>query len=360
MSSLFERAIADAKELKETALRNAEQQLIEKYSSELKGMVENLLEQDEEEPTEMDMAQDEEAPAEEEEMSMDMEVAPEPTGDETLVDQVPDAATIALAQALEDDEEEIVIDFDELMADYEASTPEGEAMEVPEGEPEVSRDELLDQTVDTTEEELDEALDSLTEEQLDALLEEVNVDIKSVHPTNGWAGSTAGDRAENAELVAIAAAMEELQKEHNNVLTKLKQKNAQITKLTESLDKNKAKLNSAKQILSEMTKKTKEVNLQNARLYYTTQVLSSQELNTRQKDKIVESLAKAKTIEETKIVYETLKDSVGSTKEQAPESLVEAVNRTRSLVVGSRQREDKQQEQSPMFKNWRKLAGIEK
>jgi len=52
MSSLFEKAIADAKELKETALRNAEKELIEKYSVELKEAVENLLEQDEEEELE--------------------------------------------------------------------------------------------------------------------------------------------------------------------------------------------------------------------------------------------------------------------------------------------------------------------
>jgi hypothetical protein len=49
MSSLFEKAIADAKELKETALKNAEQLIIEKYSTELKEAVENLLEQEDEE-----------------------------------------------------------------------------------------------------------------------------------------------------------------------------------------------------------------------------------------------------------------------------------------------------------------------
>ena len=74
MSSLFERAIADAKELKETALKNAEQIIIEKYSSELKEAVENLLEQDEDEKA---------APDEEMDMEMDAEPA-EPTGDDSL------------------------------------------------------------------------------------------------------------------------------------------------------------------------------------------------------------------------------------------------------------------------------------
>jgi hypothetical protein len=350
MSSLFEKAIADAKELKETALRNAEKELIEKYSVELKEAVENLLEQDEEEELE---ATEEETPEGGEEMAMDMEMdaePAEPTGDDSLMAQVPDAATVALAQALEDDQEEIVIDFDELMADYEASTPEEEAEEVPaDAESAIDREELLEPAGEMMEEGegLDEAIDALTEEQLDALLEEVNVDIKSQHPNNGWAGSTAGDRAENADLAALAAAVDEEQEKN-------KELQHQNKMLSEQLEK-------AKEVLIEMKQKAAEVNLQNARLYYTTQALTSKELNTRQKDKIVESLAKAKTIEETKLVYETMKDSVGSTNERtAPESLSEAVNRTRSLVVSSHKREDKQPESAPMFKNWRKLAGIEK
>lgn len=357
MSSLFEKAIADAKELKETALRNAEKQLIEKYSVELKESLENLLEQDEEEELE---AAEEETPEGGEEMAMDMEMdaePAEPTGDDSLMAQVPDAATVALAQALEDDQEEIVIDFDELMADYEASTPEEEAEEVPaEAEAAIDREELLEPAGEMMEEGegLDEAIDALTEEQLDALLEEVNVDIKSQHPNNGWAGSTAGDRAENADLAALAAAVDEEQEKN-------KELQHQNKMLSEQLQEAKTKLKKAKEVLLEMKTKAAEVNLQNAKLYYTTQTLSSQELNTRQKDKIVESLAKANTIEETKLVYETMKDSVGSTNgKTAPESLTEAVNRTRSLVVSSHKREDKQQEQSPMFKNWRKLAGIEK
>jgi len=348
MSSLFEKAIADAKELKETALRNAEKELIEKYSVELKEAVENLLEQDEDEELE---AAEEETPEGGEEMAMDMEMdaePAEPTGDDSLMAQVPDAATVALAQALEDDQEEIVIDFDELMADYEAPTPAAEAAEVPaDAESAVDREELLEPAGEMMEEGegLDEAIDALTEEQLDALLEEVNVDIKSQHPNNGWAGSTAGDRAENVDLAALAAAVDEEQEKN-------KELQHQNKMLSEQLEK-------AKEVLIEMKQKAAEVNLQNARLYYTTQALTSKELNTRQKDKIVESLAKAKTIEETKLVYETLKESVGSTKETAPKSLVETVNRTRSLVLSAQKREEKK-EAAPMYENWKKLAGIKK
>ena len=47
MSSMLEQAIIDAEALKEAALKNAEQAIIEKYSEEVKNAVDGLLEQDE-------------------------------------------------------------------------------------------------------------------------------------------------------------------------------------------------------------------------------------------------------------------------------------------------------------------------
>ena len=46
MSNLLERAIVDAKALREAALRNAEQLVIEKYSKEIKETMSDLLEQE--------------------------------------------------------------------------------------------------------------------------------------------------------------------------------------------------------------------------------------------------------------------------------------------------------------------------
>ena len=377
MSSLFDKAIADAKDLKETALKNAEHLIIEKYSSELKETIEDLLEADEEE--ELDMALDtEDTPAEDEELDMgageegemDLDMGPPElgTGEESLMAQVPDAPTVALAQALEDDQEEIVIDFDELMADYEASTPEDMAMEVPpEEEASVDRDELLGTEEEEIDTEMDAMMEELSEEQLATLLEEVDVDIDSLYPSNGWAGSTKADKRENEDLVALGVALEEekeknkdLQKEHIVARANLQSEKRRTVRLAENLKETKKNLAKAKSILKEMQSKIGEANLRNAKLFYTTKVLETQELNTRQKNRIVESLAKAKTCEETKLVYETLKESVGSTKQAAPKSLVETVNRTRSLVLSSRKQEEKTDEASTMYEHWKKLAGINK
>ena len=74
-----------------------------------------------------------------------------------------------------------------------------------------------------------------------------------------------------------------------------------------------------------------EINLQNARLLYTNKTLSSDSLNGRQKDKIVEAISKAKTVEEAKVIYEPLQGTVGGeakTKTSTPNSLNEAVTKT--------------------------------
>ena len=51
MSSMLEQAIVDAKALKEAALKNAEQAVIDKYSSEIRAAVDELLESNESQQT---------------------------------------------------------------------------------------------------------------------------------------------------------------------------------------------------------------------------------------------------------------------------------------------------------------------
>ena len=55
MSNLLERAIVDAKALKDAALKNAEQLVVEKYSLEVKEAMNRLLEQEEEYLEEQDL-----------------------------------------------------------------------------------------------------------------------------------------------------------------------------------------------------------------------------------------------------------------------------------------------------------------
>mgnify|MGYP001330912105 CR=1 FL=1 len=69
MSSMLEQAIIDAKALKEAAVKNAESEILEKYSYEIKQAVNSLLEQAED------------------------DLAPEGGADDQFLEQIPNAAT---------------------------------------------------------------------------------------------------------------------------------------------------------------------------------------------------------------------------------------------------------------------------
>jgi len=331
MTTLFEKAIADAKELKEAAQKNAEQMIIEKYSVELKEALEDILDEGEAE----DEAEMEDEMAGAADLGVDTEQP-----DTDFAAQIPDAASAGEKLCpCPDDDEEIEINFDELMADYEASVPPEEM------QPEDEETALV------------EALEGLDASEVESLLEEITFDVEPV--SDGWLGSTPAQKKAAIEIEKTRDAIGELQKEHKE-LQALVEKHKKINqKLVETNKKNERKLVASQKVLIEMKQKMAKTNLQNAKLFYTSKTLQSTKLNTRQKSKIVESVNDAKSVEETKLVYEALKDTVGSTKNNAPESLLETVNKNRSLVLSSRKKEEINKA-SPMYDHWKKLAGINK
>ena len=100
-----------------------------------------------------------------------------------------------------------------------------------------------------------------------------------------------------------------------------------------------------------------EVNLQNARLLYTNKALSSDSLNGRQKTKLAEAISNSKTVEEAKVIYETLQGAVGERQQRssAPKSLSEAVTkRSSALLKGS----EAKPKADPNLDRMKRLAGI--
>jgi hypothetical protein len=76
------------------------------------------------------------------------------------------------------------------------------------------------------------------------------------------------------------------------------------------------------------------------------------------KRKLVEAISKAGTVQEAKIVFDTMNESVSTTsdvKKQA--TLSEMVSRKSSLLVAAR-KEQTEQDANPMFNRMQKLAGI--
>jgi len=196
------------------------------------------------------------------------------------------------------------------------------------------------------EEELDEDIE-LDEEMVREIVEELVVDISP--QKGGWAGTPESvvrhqEEQELARLTGTEA------KEHNDALTAANQE------LSEALKASETESEKLKQLIYDLKGKLDESILSNAKLLYTNQTLTSASLNERQKNRIVESIHNADSVEEAKVIYETLQSAAGPSRRKNPKSLSEAISRP-SLNVPRRRRENLQGE-SVVKNRFQKLAGI--
>ena len=316
MSTLLEQAIVDAEALKEAAIKNAEAAIIEKYSSEVRDAVNSLLEQEEE-----TLDEEEESP---------------------VMEEVP--------YAVEEGDEPIMVRLD-LEALERALSEEEEPVE-----------ESHEDLADTLEEEIEEALETegeetdldeeieLDEEILDAIAEELKVDLGI--PDQGLGGrSTPTDRNLQGQEVTLAALKDDELAEEHEALQKAREETGMYVNQVNELKQDNSNL---QKTILHLKERLEEVNLSNARLLYTNRVLNSTSLNERQKTRIVESISNADSVEEAKVIYETLQSAVGDKTKSSPQSLREAVERPSSTLP--RRRENNTQ--NPHFSRMRALAGI--
>lgn len=395
MSSLLEQAIVDAKALKEAAMKNAEATIIDKYSEEVKSTLNQLLEQESIESllnddlAEQDLTGDAEA-------AMDEAVA-----QDEIAEGVPDAFTEDIQElngAEEGELSEVTIDFAELAEALKELREGVEEQELEEGscspgsrdeetleeaeeeepmEEELELDEAsivemvasmlgsaaeeasdaeqmsaasLEEAEELEEEVVEEGEEDLYEElsdsMLDSILEKLTVDMGAT--LSGWAGRSEESVKHQMELemahrrsTEVAEELEALKKAQEELVfenKKLKETLSNYQGVVESLKEN-----------------VQDVNLSNARLLYTNRTLRNTSLNERQKERIVEAISKAGSVEEAKTIHETLQSTVASAPTRRPQSLSEAITRPTSVIRASRKDEPKA---DPFQTRMRKLAGI--
>jgi len=370
MSSMLEQAIVDAKSLREAAIRNAEETLVEKYSDDIKEAVEKLLEQDEEEMMGM-------APG-------PMDAAP--MGMDPLGPEAPLAATDGEDFCpCPEDGEEVELDLTAIkgeLAALEGGEAEGGALGAPmpheelaagmplaeevftfdeklglltEGEAVEEEAPIKEEQHQTLAEDNDEEFD-LTEEELANLLEKVIVDMAPA--SNGWAGRPIAELEYEADKHKAVLAQE-------HEIDVLKQENKKleghIFKLQESIETFKAREQKFNETISSLKDKFSEMSLSNARLLYTNKVLNSVSLNERQKTRVVDAISNVSSVEEAKVIFEALQNAVGtiSSKRRGPKSLSEAVEkRNSSLLAGRRNKQPKSDVPDGAKSRMQRLAGI--
>lgn len=388
MSSLIEQAILDAKELKEAAIKNAEQLIIEKYAEEIKNNLEQLLEQDAAPLGGLDAGLGA-MPAAPGIPGAVTPAAPpvDPAKAKQDKDKIPtqleyaafDGLTVGKTKYPELNEE-VEIDLTSL-SEYELDQTKGPTKRNIKESFEVSEEALKEMLSDLSshgtsythdEDELDEEVllngqqDEKDDDEENELDEVVNLDFNEHYIAGRDYGLGANTQEDNHTLMLSQMKDELQEKEQENKSLKqknesLKKKLAQAQKLLGEAQKQHS---SIKESFQSMKGKLSEVQLINAKLLYSNKVLSDASLNERQKYKIVESLTNAESLEKVKIVYETLQSAVeDSTSVKAPKSLSEAVSRRSSPMLLKAARREDDMDANPVnqtLSRMKILAGINK
>jgi hypothetical protein len=441
MSSLLEQAIIDAKELREAALRFAENQVIERHAVELKEAIDSFL-NEQDEPALDPMAAAAPPPAGGPAGGPTPPAVPEGIPDASLVGtktgsageddssitlSVEDLRTMLSAYEDQDIPPEDLKDPFEILADgspdsSEQDEPDETEIELgqvrqPQTAPSTGMEGLMEdvrrflnkkpsslqETYEIEEEqqlneydtdfiydyecsELPELLkdieagnrssdeyekrfmidsvksrmESCAEDEATAgsLQEELVIDITNGDFT-GWAGRPEKDRQyqEKIELARLADTkrQEEL-KDLQAGMKKLAGVNESLkAKVTEAQNKNAL----LEQTILALKGKLEEVNLSNAKLLYQNEVLTNPSLNERQKTQVVESIRKAASVSEAKVIFETLQSAARSVgTDRKVESLNEAIRRPSHTIHGKRPLTESID--NSQLDYWKKLAGIQK
>ena len=381
MSNMLEQAIADAAALREQAIKNAEQSVLDKYSKQIKEAVNQMLETDDA-PNKAN-----EIISEVEEELMEQEEAPamaEPAADagieapqawDSRFDDISMKLTAMVDNLPEDENGMIELDLGDF------SIPQDE-LAASEGTPEEPESDLGDLGGETPAEEGGDNLDSLLgdlgddetetvdDEQLqevfdilgDILLEEEVDYDPQIDSLGKWRNNRSREEfnQQMAELLYEEESEEEEQvdEEKEELMGKVNELHETVKTLTQ----HNSQLES---VLSKLELHLEESLLSNAKLLYQNRTLSDASLNERQKSKIVEAISNAESPKEAKNLHETLKATVGSTpnSKRGPQSLSESVNRRSNLssMLNSRQNiNESKQSNDPFLEKMQKLAGIKK
>ena len=343
MSSMLDQAIVDAQALREAALKNAEQSVIEKYAPEIKAAVESLLEGD-----------DKQEVIKEE---YDIPYAADPVGMEEDVEMVVE---------YEFNPEDFNLDLDSFEGNTEPSaqadtpTPEAPAPAEPAAEPaaeappdEGELEDLLAESELAEDDDLvNEILAILEEDEEEEVIDEgLTVDVGA--EKHGHFVTDDATRKYDMELELAKRQSDEYKEKSDKLTGELETLKATLA----TYQTNQDKLHSA---ITDMKDKLEEALVRNARLIYTNKVLSDASLNERQKTKIVEVIAKAETIKEAKSLYETLKEATTGATKKAPQSLSESVNKRSNLShVMPRRKQETLNENHSFTDRMKKLAGID-
>lgn len=296
--TILEEALEDAKTLKNTAIENAKNVLVEAMSPKIKQFVESQLG---------------ECMADGAMMNPDKEMK--------VVLQMPKKENEAAMYEEHDDEAEdveLMRDLGVLDSDEEDDSEDDKEDENEDGEDKEDMDEALELEAKDKDEESKEDEDkveevvSITNEDLREALSEIFSQIKSEAKVTKGFGDVQDATIKASGGAGAKGLADEKSGEHQ--FAEVMPTDAKDWTVKEAAYKKQIALlkkegNEYKQAFSVLKNKLHEVNLFNSKLLYTQKILNLNELNNKQRLAIIEAFDRAESMREVELVYKSLSET---------------------------------------------------
>ena len=224
-------------------------------------------------------------------------------------------------------------------------------------------DDILGDDKESALNESDEASDDLVNEILE-LMNEMNEEEEEVIEEELVVDTSAqktGTFETNEATLQYEMELEKARQESDEMKEEMEDMKKENEKLQETIKKFTHKNKQYKDAVEKLSNKLNETLLSNAKLLYSNKTLGDASLNERQKNKIVEAIAKARTPEEAKNLCETLNATVNSGSDsKAPRTLSESVQRKSNLsgILPRRNKQVNEGVEHTFAEQMKKLAGI--
>jgi hypothetical protein len=296
MSKLLKEALADARTVRSTAYANAKAAIAESFQPSLQRMISARLSEEE----------DDEMEAEE----------PTDTGFGSFEDELGGAEEVPTEEPTDDD-----LEMEQLMRELDGEEDdemamEGDDMDFEDDEMAMEGDEYEEEGAEPTDDEIYEMI----------MREMEGEDEEMVESTDGGAyDESVPTRSVNSEVRKLRAENVNLKKQKNEALMV-------VTKLKKTIN---------------------EVNLLNAKLLYNTKITRQFDLTKPQLTSILESLDRATSIRETKLVYTTVCQTINKNRKKT--NIKEGFASKAAPTVKKTVNESVQ-----MVSRWQELANIKK
>ena len=383
---LLREAIADAKAVKEVAIANAKAALEETFTPQLQSMLSEKISQLEED----ELSEADKVNKEKKDMEEAKEMEKKGKKENTKKD-------IKEEEELEED-----LDLEEILAELELeeetnephgnighNQEEGETLGFEEGE------DYMEEAKDDTEgDNMEIDLENMSEDELQGFIEEViekmiedgelvpgpNADESEEDEMEDTDDGTEGDADVDIEVDDIDLQENELNEDEleegmkdklkkfaakagtsvEKVLSAMEFLPQQFNTPSEGMEPKNKELKEAKAVIKHLQSELNEVNLLNSKLLYTNKIFKAKNLTENQKIKVLKAFDKAETVNEAKVIFESLNENLVNkkTKSSIKESMGFASKP--AGVAPKRPLTEQVIEEDAMVSRFKKLAGINK